>query len=100
MKTYDLGDAILIESEHKVFQPFQDEPDNPTEVDSVSIEIYNNGSLLMSDSMNRYDTGRYYYTWDTENEDEGYYDIKIISEYSGSKGVETESINLEKSELE
>lgn len=100
MKVYDLGDAILIETEIKVKQPFEDEPEDQTEVDSVTLEIYNDGSKILDTSMERYDTGRYHYTWDTVDEEEGYYLLKIIPEYSGTQGVETETIELEKDNLE
>lgn len=100
MKTYDLDGAIIIESEVRVNQPFQDTPDDPSEIDGVTIDIYYQGSKVVDGvSMTKDDTGQYYYTWDTSDEESGDYGIKITVEKDGAEGVENEVIRLKEGDL-
>jgi len=85
----DPGDSLIIEQEIKERQQFTDTSTyiNPDTIE-ITITDPDGTTVVDSVSMSKDETGKYYYYWDTSQDDpEGDYHIEIVTVDGDRQGV-------------
>ena len=81
MTEFEEGDTIKLQAITK------DYAGNPRDVDTITIEIYDEDDVLIltSTPMIKSETGTYYYEWDSTDNSEGYYYYYVKCLYGSIK---------------